>query len=115
MIANRINEPGTLLQDNEQPLFWAAPTLLQKKTLNTLHHPFKESTMIIVDWIHAVAGFFILISLALGFDSAANPLFVSRYWLLLTAFVGANLLQFGFTKFCPLATILKKLGVPESR
>ncbi|MCL2457487.1 MAG: DUF2892 domain-containing protein [Desulfobulbus sp.] len=51
-----------------------------------------------LDWIHAIAGTFILLSLALGGDSPANPLFVSRYWLLLTAFVGANLLQFGFSK-----------------
>ncbi|MDP2753334.1 MAG: DUF2892 domain-containing protein, partial [Nitrospirota bacterium] len=32
-----------------------------------------------------------------------------------TAFVGANLFQFGFTKFCPLTMILKVLGVPETR
>ena len=69
--------------------------------------------MIITDWIHAIAGFFILASLALGVE--ASPLFVSRYWLLFTAFVGANLLQYGFSKFCPLALILKKLGVPEHR
>lgn len=69
--------------------------------------------MIITDWIHAIAGFFILASLALGVD--ASPLFASRYWLLFTAFVGANLLQYGFSKFCPLALILKKLGVPEHR
>lgn len=71
--------------------------------------------MIITDWIHVLAGFFILLSLALGVDSASNPLFINRYWLLFTAFVGANLLQFGFSKFCPLAIILKKLGVPEKR
>ncbi|WP_028317729.1 YgaP family membrane protein [Desulfobulbus elongatus] len=71
--------------------------------------------MVVNDWIHAFAGSFILISLALGVDSSANPLFLSRYWLLLTAFVGANLLQFGFSKFCPLGLILKKLGVPETR
>ena len=35
--------------------------------------------------------------------------------VLITAFVGANLLQFGFTNFCPLGLILKKLGVPESK
>lgn len=68
--------------------------------------------MIINDWIHVVAGSFILISLALGVDFPANPLFVSRYWLLLTAFVGINLLQYGFSGFCPLGLILKKLGVP---
>lgn len=71
--------------------------------------------MIITDWIHAAAGSFILISLVLGIDSPSNPLFVSRYWLLFTAFVGVNLLQYGFTKFCPMALILKKLGVPEQR
>jgi hypothetical protein len=75
----------------------------------------KENTMIITDWIHAIAGSFILISLVLGIDSPNNPLFVSRYWLLFTAFVGVNLLQYGFTKFCPMALILKKLGVPEQR
>ena len=71
--------------------------------------------MIITDWIHAIAGCFIQLSLTLGVDCPGNPLFVSRYWLLFTAFVGANLLQFGFTKFCPLGVILTKLGVPESR
>ncbi len=71
--------------------------------------------MIITDWIHVLAGSFILLSLLLGVDCPGNPLFVSRYWLFFTAFVGANLLQFGITKFCPMALILKKLGVPASR
>ncbi|BCO10162.1 sulfurtransferase [Desulfolithobacter dissulfuricans] len=69
--------------------------------------------MVVNDWVHVFAGFFILLSLALGVD--ASPLFVSKYWLWFTAFVGANLFQYGFTKFCPLAIILKKLGIPESR
>jgi len=69
--------------------------------------------MIITDWIHAMAGFFILLSLSLGVE--ASPLFHSTYWLFFTAFVGLNLLQFGFSKFCPMGTILKALGVPESR
>lgn len=69
--------------------------------------------MIITDWIHAIAGTFILLSLALGVE--ASPLYHSNYWLFFTAFVGANLLQFGFTKFCPLGLILKRLGVPENR
>jgi hypothetical protein len=43
-----------------------------------------------------------------------SPLFVSPWWLAFTAFVGANLFQFGFTNVCPLGFILKKLGVPES-
>ncbi len=63
------------------------------------------------DSIHSIAGFFILLSLALGVE--ASPVFMSKYWLWFTAFVGANLLQFGFSKFCPMDTILKKLGVPE--
>lgn len=69
--------------------------------------------MIITDWIHSIAGTFILLSLALGVQ--ASPLFQSGYWLWLTAFVGANLFQFGLTKFCPLGFILKALGVPEKR
>jgi Protein of unknown function (DUF2892) len=62
--------------------------------------------------IHVFAGSFILLSLALGIEG--SPLFVSPWWLAFTAFVGANLLQFGFTRVCPLGIILKKLGVPES-
>lgn len=69
--------------------------------------------MIVTDWIHTIAGTFILLSLALGVQ--ASPVFHSPYWLWLTAFVGANLFQFGLSKFCPMALILKALGVPESR
>ena len=52
----------------------------------------------------AVAGSFILISLLLAH-------YHSELWLWFTAFVGANLLQSAFTGFCPMAIILKKLGV----
>jgi len=52
----------------------------------------------------AVAGTFILLSLLLSQIH-------SIYWLLFTAFVGANLLQSAFTGFCPLVIILKKLGM----
>ncbi|MFP3983579.1 MAG: DUF2892 domain-containing protein [Desulfurivibrionaceae bacterium] len=69
--------------------------------------------MIVTDWIHTIAGSLILISLILGVE--VSPIFISKYWLLLTAFVGANLLQFGISKFCPLGFILKKLGIPETR
>ena len=55
------------------------------------------------------AGSFILISLALGVP--ASPLFVSAYWLWFTAFVGFNLLQSGFSRWCPLEIILRKFGV----
>jgi len=68
--------------------------------------------MTVNDLVHVFAGSFILLSLALGVQ--ASPIFHSAYWLWFTAFVGANLLQFGFTKVCPLGMILKKLGVKES-
>ncbi|GAB6048981.1 DUF2892 domain-containing protein [Methyloparacoccus murrellii] len=58
--------------------------------------------------VRIVAGFFVLLSLSLGVE--ASPLFHSPNWLWFTAFVGANLLQSGFTRFCPLELILKKLG-----
>jgi len=51
--------------------------------------------------IRAIAGTFVLASLALGY-------FVSPYWFLFTAFVGANLLQSAFTKWCLMEEILKK-------
>ena len=54
----------------------------------------------------AFAGFVILLSVALAY-------YYHPYWLLLTAFVGLNLLQSAFTGFCPLAMILKKLGKPS--
>jgi len=54
--------------------------------------------------VFVVAGSFILLSLALS--QWHHP-----YWLWFTAFVGLNLFQSGFTGFCPLALILKKLGV----
>ena len=69
--------------------------------------------MTIERYIRVFAGSFVLLSLLLGVD--ASPLFVSRWFLWLAAFVGANLLQFGFSNFCPLALILKKLGIPETR
>ena len=59
--------------------------------------------------IRIMAGSFVLISLALGAD--ASPLFISKHFLWLAVFVGANLFQSGFTCFCPLEKILQKLGV----
>jgi len=53
--------------------------------------------------VFAIAGIFILASLALS-------QFHSEYWLWFTAFVGANMFQAAFTGFCPLAKILKALG-----
>jgi len=63
--------------------------------------------------VHVVAGTFVLLSLALGVEG--SPLFVNANFLWFTAFVGANLLQSGITKWCLMASILRKLGVPESR
>lgn len=62
--------------------------------------------------VRIVAGFFVMLSLALG--AQASPLFVSEYFLLFTAFVGLNLFQSGFTQFCPLNNILAKFGVKGS-
>jgi len=55
-------------------------------------------------FVLAFAGVMVLVSLLLG-------RFASPNWYWLTAFVGANLLQASFTGFCPLAMILRKLGV----
>jgi len=56
--------------------------------------------------IRAIAGTFILISLILA-------VYVSNSWLWFTAFVGANLLQSSFTKWCLMDKILEKLGVKD--
>ena len=61
--------------------------------------------------IRIFAGSFILLSLAFGVQG--SPLFLSSWWLAFTAFVGANLLQFGFTNVCPLGWMLSRLGVPD--
>lgn len=60
--------------------------------------------MTVERYLRLVAGFFVLLSLALGH-------WVSPYWYLFTAFVGLNLFQSAFSNWCPLMTILKKLGV----
>jgi DUF2892 family protein len=54
--------------------------------------------------LRLIAGAFVLASLALG--RWVNP---NWYWF--TAFVGLNLLQSGLTDWCPMMTILRKLGV----
>lgn len=59
--------------------------------------------------VRVIAGLFILLSLALGMQQ--SPLFVSHYWLYFTAFIGLNLLQSGFTGWCMMENILRKLGV----
>ena len=62
--------------------------------------------------VRIVAGFFVMLSLALGVEG--SPIFVNAHFLWFTAFVGFNLFQSGFTKICPLDTILGKLGVKGS-
>ncbi|KAA0891832.1 YgaP family membrane protein [Oryzomonas rubra] len=56
--------------------------------------------------VRIIAGSFIIVSLLLAH-------FHSPYWLWFTGFVGLNLFQSGFTQFCPLFTILGKMGVPR--
>ncbi|SEA57116.1 MULTISPECIES: YgaP family membrane protein [Acidovorax] len=58
--------------------------------------------------VRIIGGSFILLSLALGV--AGSPIFHSANWLWFTAFVGANLLQSGFTRWCLMETIMRKLG-----
>ena len=62
--------------------------------------------------VRIFAGAFVLISLGLGVEG--SPLFVSKNFLWFTAFVGANLFQSGFSCFCPLEIILRKLGVKSA-
>lgn len=59
--------------------------------------------------IRIMAGSFVLLSLALGVEG--SPVFVSRWFLAFTAFVGFNLLQSGFTGFCPPEKLLARFGV----
>jgi len=54
--------------------------------------------------LRGIAGFFVLLSVLLAH-------YHSPYWLLFTGFVGLNLLQSAFTDWCPMMTILRKLGV----
>lgn len=60
-------------------------------------------------FVRIFAGFFILLSLALGIPG--SPIFASQWWLAFTAFVGINLLQSGLTQWCLLETMLRKLGI----
>jgi hypothetical protein len=68
--------------------------------------------MTVERYIRIFAGLFIMVSLVLGVDQ--SPLFLSHWALAFTAFVGLNLFQFGFTNFCPMGVILRKLGVPDA-
>jgi len=63
-------------------------------------------TMTLNEWLRGIGGAFVLLSVALGW-------FVHPGFFLFTAFVGANLLQSAFTKWCPMMVLLKRLGVRE--
>jgi len=63
--------------------------------------------MTIERYLRLIAGFFVMLSVALGY-------WVSPAWFLFTAFVGLNLFQSAFTNWCPMITILKKLGVESA-
>ncbi len=56
--------------------------------------------------LRLIAGTFVLVSVILAYA-------VSPWWLLLTAFVGLNLLQSGLTNWCPMVWILEKAGLPH--
>jgi hypothetical protein len=62
--------------------------------------------MTLNEWLRAIAGTFVLLSVALGW-------FVHPAFFLFVAFVGANLLQSAFTKTCPMMALLRRLGVPD--
>ena len=57
-------------------------------------------------YLRLIAGFFVMLSVALGY-------YISPYWFLFTAFVGLNLFQSAFSDWCPMMTILRKLGIKE--
>jgi hypothetical protein len=65
---------------------------------------FWVANMNIDRFVFAFAGLVIMVSLALG-------IWVSPWWFILTAFVGLNMFQAAFTGFCPLAMILKRIGI----
>jgi hypothetical protein len=64
--------------------------------------------MTVDEALRMMAGLFVLLSVALGW-------LVSPWWFLFTAFVGVNLFQSAFTKWCPMMAILRKAGVRETR
>lgn len=66
-----------------------------------------KSSMSLESSVMAFAGFMVLLSLGL-------TLWVSEYFIWLTAFVGANLLQSAFTGFCPAAMVMTRLGIKTS-
>lgn len=68
--------------------------------------------MTVNSWVRVIAGLFIMLSLTLAHINGQMDM-SQMSWLWFTAFVGANLFQSGFTKFCPLDNILKMVGAKE--
>lgn len=64
--------------------------------------------MTVDESLRGIAGSFVLLSVAIGY-------FVHPGFLLFTAFVGANLLQSAFSRWCPMMSLLRRLGVSEQR
>jgi len=62
--------------------------------------------MTVNDYLRAIAGFLIVLSVALGY-------WVHPGFLLFTVFVGLNLLQSAFTKKCPMISALRAMGEPD--
>ena len=62
--------------------------------------------------VRIIAGFFIMLSLALAHATGAID-FRHVSWLWFTAFVGFNLFQSGITRFCPMDIMLKKAGIKQ--
>ena len=58
-------------------------------------------------YLRLIAGAFVITTVALGY-------YVSPYWYLFTVFVGLNLFQSAFTNWCPMMTILRKLGIKDA-
>jgi hypothetical protein len=58
-------------------------------------------------WLRLIAGTFVMLSVALGY-------FVSPWFFLFTAFVGLNLFQSAVSGWCPMMTLLRKVGAKES-
>lgn len=63
--------------------------------------------MSIERYLRLIAGLFVMASVALG-------VWVNQYWFLFTGFVGLNLFQSALTNWCPMITLLRKLGVGQA-
>jgi len=108
--------PRPFLTFSHLSLLYAGSTVLQYSQLlkNGCEFSLNQAITLTGDYpmtinrlLHIIVGALILISLALAH-------YTSPKWLYFTVFVGVNLFQSGFTNWCLLATILKKLGAPET-